>query len=269
MPFAKSNYARIHWRMQGAEAQPVLVLLCGIGTEQGLYDRAAPFLSNQFRLLRIDNRGHGASDAPAGDYDLATLAGDVRAVMDQAGVSRAVVCGTSLGAMIAMALALDAPQRIDGLVLACTSAQMDAAFWAQRIATVRDKGMAAIADVAVSRFFSPDFAHRNRGIVDTLRRGLLTMSPNGYAGCAAAIRDMDLLPRIGAIAAPTLVMSAALDLATPPEGHGDLIAATIPGAESVVLKSGHLACVEQPEAFAEAIASFARRCVTFGHGATI
>jgi 3-oxoadipate enol-lactonase/4-carboxymuconolactone decarboxylase len=266
MPFANNNGVRIYWRLQGGDALPVLVLLSGIGTEQGLYDRAAPFLLDEFRLLRVDNRGHGASDAPAGDYDLGTLASDVRVAMDAAGVREAVICGTSLGAMIAMALALDAPQRIRGLVLACTSARMDASFWSQRITVVRANGMPAVAEIAVSRLLSDEFARLNPGIVHTLRRELLTMSRDGYAGCAAAIRDMDLIPRIRSIAAPTVVITASFDLATPAAGHGDLIVATIPGAQSIVLNSGHLACVELPEAFAEATIEFVRRSGTVGQG---
>lgn len=266
MPFADNSGVRIYWRLHGGDALPVLVLLSGIGTEQGLYDRAAPFLLDEFRLLRVDNRGHGASDAPAGDYDLRTLASDVLVAMDAAGVREAVICGTSLGAMIAMALALDAPQRVRGLVLACTSARMDASFWSQRVNVVRANGMPAVAEIAVSRLLSDEFARLNPGIVDTLRRGLLTLSRDGYAGCAAAIRDMDLIPRLGSIAVPTVVITASFDLATPAAGHGDLIVAAIPGAQSIVLNCGHLACVELPGAFAAATIDFVRRCGTVGRG---
>src|SRR5579863_7144608 len=122
MPFAISKGARIFWRMQGRHDQPVIVMLNGIGTESAIYDRVIPLLWHEFRLLRIETRGHGASDAPPGDYDLDTLAADVVAAMDAAQVARAIVCGVSLGGMVAMALALKAPDRVDGLVLACTSA---------------------------------------------------------------------------------------------------------------------------------------------------
>lgn len=109
-------------------------------------DRAAPHLTRAFNLLRIDLRGHGASDAPGGDYTMAALAADVAAVMDAAGIVRAPVAGVSLGGMIAMELALAAPGRVAALALVCTSAALDPALWSDRIARVRAEGVAAIAE---------------------------------------------------------------------------------------------------------------------------
>jgi 3-oxoadipate enol-lactonase/4-carboxymuconolactone decarboxylase len=248
---------RIYWRLQGAREKPVLVLLNSIGTEQGLYDQAAPYLLRDFRLLRVDTRGHGASDAPAIDYSLDMLAGDVLAALDAAGIVRASVCGTSLGGMIAMALAMKAPDRVSGLVLACTSAAMDRAFWIQRIATVRADGISAVAEPALRIMFSEAFARDNPAAVDTVRGALLTTNVDGYLGCAAAMRDMDLLSRLPRVHTPTLVLAGALDTATSFEGHGDRIVAAIPGAQAKVLPTGHLACIEDPAAFSAAVAEFA------------
>jgi 3-oxoadipate enol-lactonase/4-carboxymuconolactone decarboxylase len=234
----------------------VLVLLNSIGCDLSLYDAAAPHLLPDFRLLRIDTRGHGASDAPAGDYTLDLLADDVLAAMDAAGVARASLCGVSLGGMIAMTLALKAPDRVEALVLACTSAAMDVAAWDARIATVRAEGMAAISDMALGRFFSDAFRAHHPETVETVRAGLLTTSPGGYSGCGAAIRDMDLLPRLPGIDAPTLVIGGRKDVSTPFEGHGDKIAAAIPGAHIAMLDAAHLPCLEAPTAFAGAVRDF-------------
>jgi 3-oxoadipate enol-lactonase/4-carboxymuconolactone decarboxylase len=253
MPFASHDGARIYWRLQGARGKPVLVLLNSIGLDQSLFDAVAPDLVSDFRLLRLDTRGHGASDAPPGDYTLDLLADDILAVMDAAGVESACVCGVSLGGMMAMKLALKAPERVDGLVLACTSAHMDAEFWRQRVATVRQEGLGVVVEAALGRLFSEPFAGEDPATVDTVRTGLLTMSPDGYAGCGAAILHMNLLAQLPAVTAPTLVVGAALDTAAPHEGHGDRIAAAIPGARSVVLSCGHLACLEAPDAFVAAV----------------
>ena len=113
MAFALNAGVRLHWRIDGAADKPVLVLLNSIGTDIALYDAAVPHLLSDVRVLRIDSRGHGASDAPDGDYSLDLLAGDVLSVMDAAGVETAAVCGTSLGGMVAMTLALKAPARSD------------------------------------------------------------------------------------------------------------------------------------------------------------
>ncbi|MEH0194280.1 3-oxoadipate enol-lactonase [Caulobacter sp. CCNWLY153] len=257
MAFAKAaDGARLYFRFDGAADKPVLVLLNSIGCDIGLYDAAAPLLLADFRLLRLDTRGHGASDAPAGDYTLDLLAGDVLAAMEAAGIDKAAVCGTSLGGMIAMELALKAPERLTGLVLACTSASMDAAAWQARIEIVRGQGVAAIADTALGRFFSEDFRAKHPEAVETVRSGLLSSSAEGYAACGAAIRDMNLLDRLSGILVPTLVIGGAKDVSTPFEGHGDRIAAAIPGAATARLETAHLPSIEAPAAFAGAVRAF-------------
>ena len=256
MAFATNDGVRIYWRLDGAADKPVLVLLNSIGTDLSLYDAAVPHLLPAFRLLRVDTRGHGASDAPAGDYTLDLLADDVLAVMDAAGVAKANVCGVSLGGMIAMTLALKTPERIDSLVLACTSAAMDAVGWSRRIALIRAEGMAAVTDMVLGRFFSDAFRATHSEAVETVRTGLLALSVEGYTGCGAAIRDMDLLDRLPDVVAPTLVIGGLKDVSTPLEGHGDRIVSAIPGARAMMLDTAHLPCLEDPMAFAGAVRGF-------------
>ena len=172
MPFASHDGLQLYWRLDGKADRPVLLLLNSIGTDLAMWDRALPHLLPDFRVLRMDARGHGASQAKAGDYTLDTLADDALAVMDAAGVTRAAVCGLSLGGMIAMALALRAPQRVSALVLACTSAQMDRDAWQARADTVRAKGLSAIADMAMQRFFADAFRAQH-GEVDRHIRGAI------------------------------------------------------------------------------------------------
>lgn len=256
MPFAMRDGVRLYWRLDGTADLPPLVLLNSIGTDLSLWDACVPHLRPAFQVLRIDTRGHGASDAPDGDYSLAMLAADVAAVMDAAGIASAPVAGVSLGGMTAMALALDHPERVAALALICTSAAMDGALWADRIATVRAQGTSAIADAAIGRFLSPRFAAANSAVVDGLRRGLETMSASGYAGAGAAIRDMRLLDRLPRLRVPTLVVTGRRDSSTPLDPHGAAIAAAVPGAEVVELDCGHLAPVEAPAALAAALRRF-------------
>jgi 3-oxoadipate enol-lactonase/4-carboxymuconolactone decarboxylase len=212
-----------------------------------------PHLRGRFALLRIDTRGHGASIAEPGDYRLAMLADDVLAVADAAGFGRLSVAGVSLGGMIGMELALRAPGRIEKLLPICTSATMDSAAWSDRVAKVRGEGMAAIADLAMGRFLS-DAAEP--AIYEAVRRQLLAMDAEGYAGCGAAIRDMDLADRIGDIACPTLVITGTRDTSTPFQGHGEHLLAHIPGASHAALEAAHLAPLEAPKALAGVITSF-------------
>lgn len=258
MPFAISHGARLYWRQDGAADKPALVLLTSIGTDLSLYDPVVPLLTPDFRVIRMDTRGHGASDAPADDYSLDLLADDVLAVMDAAGADKASLCGTSLGGMIAMTLAAKAPERVEALVLACTSPAMDPSTWDQRLALIRAEGMGAIADAVMGRFFSDAFRAQHPEVVETVRAGMLAQSVDGYAGCGAAIRDMALLERLPAIAAPTLVVTGAKDLATPYEGHGERIVAAVENARHVEIGGAHLPSLEAPTALAGAVRDFVR-----------
>jgi 3-oxoadipate enol-lactonase/4-carboxymuconolactone decarboxylase len=256
MAFADNAGVRLYWRLEGAADRPVLLLLNSIGTDMGLWDLAAQYLLPNFRLLRMDTRGHGASDAPANDYSLANLASDAVAVMAAAGVDCAAACGVSLGGMIAMQLALQAPERISALVLVCTSANMDPAIWAARVDTVRRDGMGAIADAAMERFFSDAFRRQRPDVAETVRTGLLQTSAQGYSGCAAAIRDMNIAAELPVISAPTLVVTGAKDVSTPRSGHGDKLLGAIAGARGAELPTGHLACLEAPAPLAGLITDF-------------
>ncbi len=260
MPFTANQGARIHWRLQGRGSAPPLVLLHSIGTDLAMYDQVAPYLEPHFLMARIDLRGHGASDATAGDYTLGLLAEDVVAVMDEVGMERAVVCGTSLGGMVAMQLGIDRPDRVAGLVPACTSAAMNPALWPERIATARTTGLASVADGWASRHFSPAYLASHPERAETMTRDLAGMNRDGYAGCAAAIRDMAVLPALPGMTIPTLVIAGEHDTATPFEGHGDRIVAAIPDATARMLPAGHLACIECPDLFADAVRSLADRC---------
>jgi len=256
MPFATRDGVRLYWKLEGAADKPPLVLLNSIGTDMALWDACLPHLLPAFRLLRIDTRGHGASDAPPGDYSLAMLADDVATVMDAAGIEQAAIAGVSLGGMVAMAFALGHPSRASALALICTSAAMDRSAWESRIATVRAGGTGAIAEMAVGRFLSPGFAHTHPAIAETLRAGIVTQSDDGYVGAGGAVRDMDLTDWLGAIAMPTLVVTGDKDISTPLEGHGDRLIAGLPNAWHVVLGSAHLPPIEAPASLASALRHF-------------
>lgn len=240
------------------EAQ-ALVFLHSIGCDHGMWAAQAEALDG-YRTICLDLRGHGASDAPAGDYTLDRLAGDVAEVLDALKLERAMVCGLSLGGIVAQALALNAPGRVAGLVLANTAARIGTAeAWADRAALVRAQGLGEIADMAMGRFFSDAFRAGQADVVAGFRDGLLATSMQGYAGCCAALRDADLRAEIGRIAAPTLVIGGALDVSTPPE-QTRLLAASIPGAAYVELDAAHLSNIERPEAFTAALGKHLESC---------
>ena len=257
MPFAISEDARIFYRLEGAADKPLLVLVHSLGVDHGLWDPQMPALLRYFQVLRMDLRGHGASNSPAGDYTIEQLGRDVIAAVDSTARVRFAYCGLSLGGMIGQWLGANHPDRITHLVLANTSPRVGAPelFEARRKA-VLEGGMSAVESAVMERFFSPRVLASSNPQVATSQTALLAANPVGYAGCCAAIRDMDQRPLLGRIGVPTLVIGGSLDAATPWEGHGDLLAASIAGARAAVLEAAHLSNVELPSAFTNALFDF-------------
>jgi 3-oxoadipate enol-lactonase len=245
------NDVQLSHRIDGPDDAPWLVLSNSLGASLEMWDRNVPELAERFRVLRYDQRGHGRSPVPPGEYSIDDFGRDVIALMDQLGIERASFCGVSLGGMTGMWLAGEFPDRIDRLVAACTSAHLGPpSMWEERIAAVREGGVEALADATLGRWLTED---ADAQTVEFLR-GLLVATPrDGYAAGSAAVRDMDLRERLGRIEAPTLVIAADKDLSTPPE-HGRAIADAIPGARLVVLENArHLANVERPAEFNRAV----------------
>lgn len=244
----------LHHLLEGPEEAPVLVMANSLGTTLRMWDEGAPALRERFRLLRYDHRGHGGSPVPPGLYTIEDLGRDALALLDRLGIERFSWCGLSIGGMVGMWLASEAPERVEGLVLCCTSALLGPReLWDERIRVARTEGMDALVDSVVVRWFTPEFFSVHPETVEKAAAMLRGTDPEGYAGCCAAIRDMDLRDRLGQIRAPTLVISADEDPATPPE-HGELIRDSIPGASfEVIPGASHLANIEQPEAVTRAI----------------
>lgn len=232
----------------GPADAPVLVLGNSLGTTGEVWQPQLRTLRKHFRVVNYEHRGHGGSPAPAGPYTLADLGGDVLRLLDELGLGAVSYGGISLGGMVGMWLAANAPDRITALAVCCTSARFpDQAFWSGRAARVRAGGLAPLAEQVVGRWFTPSFAARHPAIpaafVATLNR---SVDPAGYAGCCDAIAGMDLRPALPAVTAPTLVVAGSEDPATPP-WHGAVIARAIPDSRlRVISGAAHLANVSQP-----------------------
>jgi 3-oxoadipate enol-lactonase/4-carboxymuconolactone decarboxylase len=250
MPFAVSQGCRLYYRLEGSPDKPLLVLVHALGTDHGLWEPQVPALLRYFQVLRLDLRGHGASDAPAGEYTMAQLTGDVLAAVPR---ERFSYCGLSLGGMIGQRLAADHPGRVERLVLANTSPRVaDPGAFDTRRKTVLAQGMAAVEPAVMQRFFS---AKPNLW-ADSIRATLTGTDPVGYAGCCAAIRDMDHRPLLASISVPTLVIGSDNDVSTPWTGHGELLASQIPGARAAKIAAAHLSNLERPAAFTRALLEF-------------
>jgi 3-oxoadipate enol-lactonase/4-carboxymuconolactone decarboxylase len=259
LPFVKLGDLRIFYRMEGSEGLPVLVLSHSIGCDLSMWDPQVPDLLPYFQVLRYDIRGHGASDASAGEYSVAELGRDVLALVDALGIAKFAFCGLSLGGAIGQWIGVHASERVTALVLASTSPQFGPrANWDTRIAAVQKDGMAAIIDLAMQRFFSPDTLAQKNPWAASIRRMLLGMNPTGYTGCCAALRDADQVQSLREIRAATLVIVGERDVSTPWSGHGEILAREIPAAKVIRLPTAHLCNVEKPRSFTAALMDFLR-----------
>lgn len=258
--FIASDGTFIAHEVEGPVDAPVLVLSNSIGTTMDLWAGQMGGLTAGFRVVRYDARGHGRSSVPRGDSSIARMGRDVLELMDFLGVPQFAFCGISLGGMVGQWLGVNAPGRLDNLVLCNTSAFMGPAGWETRIQAVHKGGMAAIAAAVLDRWFTPAFRESQPGLVTRMQTILLGIDPIGYAGCCAAIRDMDQRGTIAAIATPTLVIGGTQDKATPPD-HSQFLAASIPAARLEMLEAAHLSNLEQPEAFMALLLAFLNRHV--------
>ena len=262
MPLLRLPTSTCYYRMDGADDRPVLMLAHSLGQDHGMWDAQAGDWSAHFRVLRYDIRGHGASAASPGDYSVEQLGRDALALVDALAIDRFAFCGLSLGGMIGLWLAVNAPTRLTAVVLANTSARPEAARMEARRQAVLKEGMEGVADTVMSRFFSPRLLSQNPPAVASARRTLLATDPLGYAGCCAAIRDFDLTARLAGIQVPVLVISGEQDVSLPWQGHGEVIAAAIPRAQIVHLPAAHLSNIESPRSFAAALLHFVAPAAT-------
>ncbi|MCP5365701.1 MAG: 3-oxoadipate enol-lactonase [Hyphomicrobiales bacterium] len=256
MTYAETNGTRLHYRFDGAERAPILVLSNSLGTDVGMWDPQITALAERFRVLRYDSRGHGASRVTPGPYTIEQLARDIVGLLDGLGIDCADFCGLSLGGMVGQWLGVHAPERINRLVLCNTTAYLGPAdLWNKRIDAVRQGGMAAVADSVLDRWFTAPFLERQSMALSQVRATLLNTPGDGYAACCAAVRDMDQRQDISRIRQPTLVIAGSQDLATPPE-DGRFLAERIQGARYVEVNAAHLSNIEETERFTCAVLDF-------------
>ena len=258
--FADVNATRIHYTIEGDG--PWLCFSHSLACDSSMWDEQLAHYRDRYRVLRFDTRGHGASAAPPGAYSLDMLADDLHGLLQQLGIERLHFVGLSMGGMIGQTYELKYPGRFLSLTLADTSGRIPAEaqpLWEQRIQTARDKGMPALVDGTLARWFTE--AYRNTQPAQMARIGTLIRNTPaaGFIGCAEAIRRLDLLERDRAIACPTLIVVGEQDAGTP-VAMSQALQAAIPGAELVILpNASHLSNIEQPVAFNAALDAFLAR----------
>ena len=257
MQIAQINGITVRYDVQGAG--PWVTLSHSLSTDLTLWDGLAEALAADFTVLRYDTRGHGASSAPDGPYTFAQLTADLAGLLDALRIERTHFVGLSMGGMIGQHFALAHPARLQRLVIASSTSRVPAeagAVWDERIALARSDGCAALVDGTLGRWFTPGYRAAHPEVMARIGALIAATPAAGYIGCAGAIRSLDITARLGAVAAPTLVIAGADDPGTPPAAS-EAIAAAIPGAQlEVIASASHISCIEQARRFNSLVIDF-------------
>ena len=256
MPFAELPDVKLHYRLDGPEAAPVLLFSHSLGADLTMWDPQISELTKRFRVLRYDTRGHGQSSVPSGSYTLEELARDVLGLLDFLKMDRVYFCGLSIGGLTGQWLGLKAPQHFHKLALCNTAAKIGSAeSWKTRIDAVREGGVKSVAGAVIERWFTAAFRQKDAASVAKIRQVLEATKSEGYVGCCAALRESDFREQVGGIGLPTLVIGGMHDTSTPP-GDGKWLAEKIPGARYAELNAAHLSNIEARDRFNAEIMTF-------------
>ena len=256
MPFAPVEGGQLHYRLDGKQDLPVLVLSNSLGADLSMWDAQVPAFTQHFRVLRYDSYGHGASTFSVREYKIDMLGKDVVRLLDHLGIATVSFCGLSVGGLVGQWLALHAGERLAKLVLCNTAAHIGTVEgWNARIEAVRQGGIPSISQAILDRWFTAPFHQREPDTVDRFRKMLEATPRESYIATCAAIRDADFRGEISRVRTKTLVIAGTQDKATPPE-DGRFLAERILGSRYVELDTAHLSNVELAQRFSEEVLKF-------------
>jgi len=254
------NGVEIAYRFDGPKNGRVVMMSNSLMSDLTMWDVTVPALVDRYCVLRYDTRGHGHSGTTPGPYSIALLADDAVGLMDTLGIERVHFVGLSMGGMIAQQIGARYPERVYSLSLCDTASEMSMrSVWEERLAIVRSEGVAVLVDSTIQRWFTASFIASDPLAIDKVRRMILATGPQGYIACGSAVRDMAQTTMLLHVKVPTLVLVGRKDPACTVE-HATVIHRLIDGSQLVVLEdAAHLANIEQPQAFNQALRAFIDR----------
>jgi len=257
MPFARLDGITIHYAYRPArEGAPTILFSNSLGTDFRIWGETAAALPDEFGIVFYDKRGHGLTDLAHGER-LDLHVADVAGLIDLLGVERVVLCGLSVGGIIGQAFAAIHPHALAALVLCCTAARVGTAeAWDERIATVREKGIEALAAPVTERWFSAAFRAGEPGVIAGMTNMLTRQPAGGYAAICRMLRDTDLTEGAAGISVPTLGVACTEDGSTPPELVKGTIERIAGATFALIEGAGHIPCVERPRELAEILSAF-------------
>jgi 3-oxoadipate enol-lactonase len=254
----KVNGIAINYQIEGPEKAPCLVFSNSLATAIAMWDEQAAGLKDSFRILRYDQRGHGQSEAPAGRYAFDTLLADALGLLDALSIPKAHFAGLSMGGATALGLAQRHPDRFDRIIVCdspCQSTPQSSQQWEERILVAKDKGMAALVESTVARWFPPEIVARNPSYLDKVRGMIRDTPANGFIGCAAALAAHDYASAVASVTRPVLFIAGEKDGVTPAAMRK--LNERLPGSHFVELPgAGHISNMDRPAEFTRAIRDF-------------
>ena len=244
----------ISYDLVGPENGPVVCMTHSLASDGGMWaEQVPPLLAAGFQVLRLDMRGHGGSDPLPGDYTMSDLAGDVAVVLDGLSIQRVHFIGLSIGGMLGQAFALEHGNRLLSAMWCDTLPATPGGSpetWQQRVDTVRSaNSLRPLADATIERWLTEAFKARNPGRYKQIRDTIIGITPAGYLGCVAAIRNFDFVARLPSVKLPVLVVCGADDAGTP-AAENRRLAGLVPGGRyEEIANARHFPNVEHPDTF--------------------
>jgi len=256
----KANGVEVAYRFDGPESGRVVMMSNSLMSDHTMWDVTVPALSDRYRVLRYDTRGHGQSGTTPGPYTIELLADDAVALMDALGIRRVHFVGLSMGGMIAQQIGARYAGRVYSLSLCDTASEMPPrSIWAERFAIAQSQGVAGLVESTIQRWFTAPFIARDPQSVEKVRRMILGTGTEGFIACGSAVRDMAQTTMLLQVKTPTLVLVGRLDPACSVE-KAEVIHRMIDRSELVILEdAAHLSNIEQPQAFNAALRGFIDR----------
>ena len=251
------GYGKMAYLRQGSGFP--LVLLHPVGLDLTFWEYVIPLLPSGFETHALDFRGHGESDPPATPFTLDELASDVIRYLDEMNIGRAVLCGVSMGGMVAQKVALAASGRIGGLILANTRARTEPRLMTERAEAVKAGGMSGVLKDMHKRWFTDETMAQNPMLVERVSRRLLSDDPKTHEQAWRAMAEMDVQDRLGEIGCPCLVISSEHDPSTPPAVAKEMTKLLKNATYVEIPNACHMAFLEKPRHFAEAVGEFLKR----------
>src|SRR6201990_246403 len=256
MPMIDADGCLLNVSVEGRDGGPTLMLSNSLGCTLKMWEPQTKALTQLFRVVRYDRRGHGKSGVPAPPYSMERFGRDVLAILDDLNIDKVHWCGLSMGGMVGQWLGANAPDRLGRIVLANTACYYaDPSNWLARIKAVKEGGLAGVADAVIGNWLTADFREREPQVTANLKAMMLATPVQGYIACCEALSTLDQRALLPKIKRPTLVIAGRHDLSTP-VAAGELIRSGIPVASMTLLDAAHISNVEQPHAFTDAVVGF-------------